>query len=390
MRVTLWNSENPEYGETTIPFPIPDEEYDRCMEQLERMQIGDVTGHDCHVAQIMDAPPALDMLEGTLVNVDELDFLARSLERFTDEELAKFQCMTTTRDSWDMETLINLSFCCEQTTVITNFADLERVGKNHYMTIHGGSCPTEEYNQLNGIGIARMLIAEGQGKVTPYGVLFENSMRLEPFYSGLSFPDYADQHYPVELELKSDLEGAVPLFLPQPEKRLERLLERAGIRNPQQVDIQTWYIEWPDALLACLDIAHEDIFALNKLSAAVNGLDEKQMSKLSAAVTLAKPEYAFQVCQLVKNLELFDFIPGVRSAEEYGRYMIRDSGHYEYDENLDAYYDYAAYGQQRMNREYGEFTSEGYVSYHGTMSLDELMMESPKGQASAMQMGGMA
>ena len=43
-----------------------------------------------------------------------------------------------------------------------------------------------------------------------------------------------------------------------------------------------------------------------------------------------------------------------------------------------------------MNREYGEFSSEGYVSYHGTMSLDELMMESPEGQASAMQMGGMA
>lgn len=390
MRVTLWNRENPEYGEATIPFPIPDEEYDRCMEQLERMQIGDVTGHDCHVAQIMDAPPALDMLEGTLVNVDELDFLARSLARFTDEELAKFQCMTTTRDSWDMQSLINLSFACEQTTVITNFADLERVGRNHYMTMHGGCCPAEEYENLNGVGIARMLIAEGQGKVTPYGVIFENSMRLEPCYSGQSFPAFSDQYYLMELEFKTDLEESVPLFLPQPEKRLERMLERARIKVPQEVDIQTWYAEWPDALSDCLDFSREDIFALNKLSAAVNGLDEKQMSKLSAAVTLAKPEYAFQVCQLVKNLDQFDFIPGVRSVEEYGRYMIRDSGHYEYDENLDAYYDYAAYGQQRMNREYGEFSSEGYVSYHGTMSLDELMMESPEGQASAMQMGGMA
>ena len=114
------------------------------------------------------------------------------------------------------------------------------------------------------------------------------------------------------------------------------------------------------------------------------------MKKLSAAVMLAKPQNAFQVCQLVKNLDQFDFIPGIRSAEEYGRYMIRDSGYFEYDENLDAYYDYAAYGQQRMNQEYGEFNSAGYVAYHGTMSLEELMTESPEGQAPALQMGGMA
>ena len=38
---------------------------------------------------------------------------------------------------------------------------------------------------------------------------------------------------------------------------------------------------------------------------------------------------------------------------EYGKYMIQQSGHFEYDENLDAFYDYEKYGTERMNAEDG-------------------------------------
>ena len=144
MQVTLCNKGHPEYGFATIPLPIPDEEYSHCMALLEQIEIGDVTAHDCYVDQIHNAPPALDMLEGSMINVDELDFLARSIDRYTDEELAKFQCMTSTREHWDMQTLINLSFSCEQVSVITDFARLEEAGRSHYMTVHGGGVPVEE------------------------------------------------------------------------------------------------------------------------------------------------------------------------------------------------------------------------------------------------------
>ena len=40
MNVTLCNRGHPEYGAATIPLPIPDEEYARCMELLEAMAIG--------------------------------------------------------------------------------------------------------------------------------------------------------------------------------------------------------------------------------------------------------------------------------------------------------------------------------------------------------------
>ena len=45
-----------------------------------------------------------------------------------------------------------------------------------------------------------------------------------------------------------------------------------------------------------------------------------------------------------------------------------------------------------MEQESGMFTDRGYVSYHGTMSLEELMMEDPTEsfrEGQGLQMGGM-
>lgn len=390
MQVTLCNKGHPEYGFATIPLPIPDEEYSHCMALLEQIEIGDVTAHDCYVDQIHDAPPALDMLEGSMINVDELDFLARSIDRYTDEELAKFQCMTSTREHWDMQTLINLSFSCEQVSVITDFARLEEAGRSHYMTVHGGGVPVEEYHQLNGIGIARGLIADGGGRITPYGVVFENAMRIDPVYDGHSFPPYMDQPYLMESTLETPLEGEITFFLPQPEKRLERLLERARIDASSKLDIRTWHSDLPDPVMERLDFPNESIYEMNRLCAAVRGMDEGQVQKLSAVALYANPEYAFQMRQLAENLDLFDFVADIQTAEDYGRYLIQESGHYEFDENLARYYDYEKCGREQLESEAGAFNALGYVSYHGALSLDELMMEDPAEQSRGMQMGGMA
>ena len=74
---------------------------------------------------------------------------------------------------------INLTFCCQQATVITDFSDLSAVGRNHYMNLHGGSAKTDELKALDGEAVARSLIAGGGGTVTPYGVVYDNGMKLE-------------------------------------------------------------------------------------------------------------------------------------------------------------------------------------------------------------------
>lgn len=376
MRAILINSEHTDYGVASIPLPIPDEEYADCIELLRGLEIGGVTSRDCYVDQIMDAPPVLDMLEGVLINIDELDFLARSIDRFTREELAQFQCAVSAENANDMTTLINLSFCCVDATVITDFSDLEHIGKEHYMATHGG-VPAGTYDQLNGEGIARGLIASGEGKVTPYGVFFRNNMCLEPLYTGGSFPAYADRPYLMEVEIKTSGEDtSATIFLPQPEKRLKRLLERAEV-EPEQTKILTWYSDLPDALTKRLAVPQEDLQEVNRLCVAVGKLQEAERIKLAAVVEYVRPEDCFTVRRLTEILDAFELVPNIKTPEEYGRWMIEHSGHYIFDPNLDDYYDYEKYGADHIARQEGEFNEFGYVSYQGEISIKELIMENP-------------
>ena len=72
-------------------------------------------------------------------------------------------------------------------------------------------------------------------------------------------------------------------------------------------------------------------------------------------IVMAEPGDIMAVCQLAENLEQFDFITGIQSPEEYGRHMIQESGRFEYDSNLEEFYDYRLYGEQRIRREGGSF-----------------------------------
>ena len=113
---------------------------------------------------------------------------------------------------------------------------------------------------------------------------------------------------------------------------------------------------------------------------------QQAMEKLGAAVMLAEPKSAAQIKNLAESLDLFDFAPGAHTPEEYGKYMIQQSGRFEYDENLDAFYDYEKYGTEHMNAEDGMFTDRGYIAYKGYYSMEEVMNGS---QSSRMEMGGM-
>lgn len=102
---------------------------------------------------------------------------------------------------------------------------------------------------------------------------------------------------------------------------------------------------------------------------------------------LAKPKSAAQIKNLAENLDLFDLAPGVHTPQEYGKYMIQQSGRFEYGENLDAFYDYEKYGTERMHAEDGMFTDRGYIVYKGYYSMEEVMNG---GQSSRMVMGGLS
>ena len=393
----LSNADHPEYGVATIPFPIPKEQYDHCMEMMEALEIGDPHKKDCKVQSIDSFYSVLKITENLRVNLDELDYLAKRLESFDDGEAAQFQAMASKLELFELKDLINLTFCCQQTTVITDFSDLEKIGRDHYMNLHGGCASVQELEDLDGVETAILLIDGGGGTVTRYGVVYDNGMKMDQSYDGKHFPAYLYEPPMLMVALTSsrepeDTKNITWLYLPAAKGQIERAMERSGITDPENMRFRFAESMFPDEVDAALDFQHESIFELNELAQAVNTLSNSDREKLGAVVAMAEPEYASQICHLAENLDQFEFAPKVHTPAEYGKFMIQESGHFEYDPNLDEFYDYERYGLQRMEQQSGMFTDRGYISYHGTMSLEELMMEDPAEQyqkEQGFQMGGM-
>ena len=394
IKAVLSNISHPEFGVVSIPLPIPKEQYDSCVELLESLEIGVASSRDCHLDELHSPWPVLDRLEGAQVNLDELDYLAKRLDGFGDDEVAQFQAMAEKLGLTSLKDLINLSFCCQQATVITDFSDLESVGRSHYMNLNGGCASLEELENVDGVESALLLIEGNQGVVTPYGVVYDNGMQLEQIYDGKHFPFYLYDDAVLSLGLisKGQLENtkkATWLYLPATRKQLERGMLRSGIQDPEDMCFQVGNSEFPIEVDVALDFKQESIFDLNDLAWAVARLDRDNLQKLGAVVALAEPENASQIRCLAENLDLFQFAPGAHTPAEYGTFMIQQSGHFEYDPNLDEFYDYEKYGLQHMNQETGAFTDRGYVAYHGTVSLEVLMMEETHQEEQTFQMGGM-
>ena len=392
MQAVLSNPGHPEYGVATIPFPVPHDQYAHCMELLEALEIGDAVKADCKVEKIDSFYTVLKRTEMLTVNVEELNYLAKRLDSFDTGEAAQFQAVAHKLELFELKDLINLSFCCQQATVITDFSDLSAVGRNHYMNLHGGSAKTDELKALDGEAVARSLIAGGGGTVTPYGVVYDNGMKLEQVYDGRFFPCYYYEPNVITVAVTAksepeDTEHITWLFLPMIQDEIDRALLRGGITDPADVRLRLEDSQLPNEVDVLLDMEYETLSDLNELAEATDGLSNADMEKLGAVVMLAKPQSAEQVKNLVENLDLFDFAPGTHSPVEYGKYMIQQSGHFDYDENLDKFYDYEGYALQRMNEEDGMFTGRGYIAYKGYTSLAEIM---DGNQSSRIEMGGMA
>ena len=379
---TLKNRISAHFAPVTITFPIPEDQYEQAILALEKSQIGDARVQDCLIDNV-HAPncPALVRMTGTMANVDELDWLGKQLESFDRYELLQFNAAVERFGLSAADELIDLSFCARDVTVVSDFNDLELVGKRHYLTVHG-TCDPKELENLDGKETALALISGQPGYVTRYGVVYDNGIKLEQAYDRKHLPQsWMAENSILELKIRAtgedDPKKQEWVQLPASQIKLERAMLRAGIASCGEMQMLVTDSRFPDEVDCALDFEHESLFELNQLCHACSNFKEQDLEKLGAVCQMAKPTCAANIRQLAENLDQFDFAPNVHTPEELGKYMIQQSGHYEYDENLEDFYNYGDYGVKRMLQEDGVFVDRGYVSYHGTLTLEELMRDDP-------------
>ena len=301
--------------------------------------------------------PVLTRMTGTMANVDELDWLAREMESFDRYEMLRFNAATERFNLHCVDELIDLTACFNKITLITDFTDLEKAGKRHYLTVHGG-CHPEELEKLDGAETARRLITYHHGHVTQYGVVYDNDVKLERVYDRKHFPPgWRAEDCVMELKLavrgERDAKKCEWVQLPVSQIKMKRAILRARIPPCGEMQMLVSDSRFPDEVSCALDFEQESLFELNRLCQTCAFFLDADFEKLGAVCQMAKPEGAANIRQLAENLDQFDFAPGVHTPEELGKYMIQRSGHYEYDENLAAFYNYDDYGVSRMLREDG-------------------------------------
>lgn len=370
MQAVLSNARHPEYGEAIILFPIPGNEYDHCLELLEALGIGDPVERDCFIREMRQGPPVLKRLTGCNVTLDELDYLAKRLDSFDDQEMAKFQGAAVSCNCHGIVDLINLTFSCQQVTIITDFTDLEEIGQIHYMDLNGGTARSKDLKSLDGRKMALDLIEGGDGRVTPYGVVYENGMKLTQIYDGRRFPEYFYESClaSVILSLPDRPMERETLYFPCAESKIARTLRRLGVEQPEQCMAMLDTDEIAAAVRGVFESEYplnEHLYTLNALTRCLQKFDGQALEDFHTVFDTVWPETPEEVLCLAENLHDFAVVPDISSAEEYGWFLIQTSENLAVDPKLEDCVDYQKYGQHRIQEEGGRFGDRGYVAYLG-------------------------
>lgn len=180
IKVVLNNHKFPEDGSVTVTLPIESKDYDHVIRQLDGLAIGSAKWRDCGLVTVMDGPDVLNRLEDSEINIEELDYLAKRLDSFTESELATYSALALKHDLTDMTDLINLCDCCQEALIVTDFSNMSRIGREYALAQNGGGMAVEELEKLNLVAVARNLLSGNTGTVTPYGVLYDEEYLVLP------------------------------------------------------------------------------------------------------------------------------------------------------------------------------------------------------------------
>lgn len=361
MNITIKKSRDTDKRKT-IWLPM---EEDRLEEVSNELGIGMTTEPNIYIEGSMDERFSNISAEKD-VNIDELNYLMKRLDSFDSREIEKFYAAAFGEKFERMDDLINLTFNMHCYSLINNFRDLNKLGKDLYLTEKIGVA-TKELEDLDGEAYAMEVIENNRSaKITPYGVLYRNANQPEQVYDGKHFPPYQWKESMATLELKAKGESEF-IYLPSSDIEIEKALMRLGVLYLQDCGVFIDSHELPDNILDMIPKNINQVEKVDTFNKVANKLIEMDgdIGYFERLMDYVNPRTIDEVLLLADSMHEFEMFDGIKDVEGYGRYMICESGHFEYDHNLEDYIDFRRYGQMKKANESGVFTDKGYIIYHG-------------------------
>lgn len=320
-----------------------------------------------------------EVLKGKECNIDELNFLFKRMDSFDAKERKVFFASAFAENTETIAELINLSFNTHCYSLVSDFNNLETVGKDLYLS-EKQAVAVKELEELDGESFAIGVIKNNtNSRITPYGVLYKNSNVPEQIYNGKQFPPYHWKESVATIQLTA--KGANEfIYLPCSDVEIEKALIR--LETPYLHDCEVTILD-ENFSKEVLDIISADtvplikIDTLNKLAGYYKEIGSHDIEYFEKLMDYVKPRTVEDIFALADSMYEFELFDSIKSAESYGRYMICDSGHFEYDSNLEDYIDFKRYGQEKMAHDFGAFSEKGYITYHGyNQKLANILFES--------------
>lgn len=364
MYITIKKPNDTDANAIGVNFPCEQNELSRICNELG---IVETTEKNCCIVNAMDGN-FIGMVKENYCNIDELNFLIKRMESLTSKEK---NILYASADATGVKTimeLINLTYNTHCYSIIKNFNKLHEEGREIYLN-EMVAVNTEELNNLNGMDYVEELMKSGQLiGITVYGVVFQNKNQPKLIYNGKTFPCYhwRDEVATVELEANGVKEY---LYLPSSHAEVEKALRRLNIDDITQCNasIESDYFTDPMVeLLTKGESIASSLDHLNEFAALLKDMGSNGPAYFEKLVEYTSPRNEIELKVLAEHYYEFELFDRIRDAEQYGRYMICDSGRFEYDSILEGYIDFKSYGQKRINYEGGVFTDKGYLIYHGS------------------------
>jgi len=362
LNVILENSEMP--TDTTLPFLVEDIHY----------------------------PIELSALNARNVNLDELNFLARRLDSFTEEEIEQFFAATEHENAQSLKNMINLTYNLDKFTLIKNVGDMTKVGRDYTLNTEG-CVPADSRYDAKYAEIGRKLLASGRGVFTERGLLFVEDKPIEEVYDGKTFPGFAYQSFivNVDVEYKGRYES---LFLPESQLAIDKAVRRLGAESIDDCDLSS---EYGNPNFSRFSVRFEEILdnegidALNELAYELNTYDI-DTEKLDAAMEMTDVKSSKNIITLINHLDEFEWLNDISYGdyEGVGRFFVESDYYDEYEisDELCDYFDFAEFGAHMADEKSGQFVNGGFIFCDVEDGLDSIM-DKLEDESSSMTMGGM-
>jgi len=346
-------------GHREINPPVKDAE----LAHLGKL-IGDGTENPWYrLEHVWEEQNPLQKLIGQNVNMDEVNFFAKRMESLTAYEQGVLETYAAEQGMETVKDLINLTYSMKGLSLITDFSDGREVGRRLYMDEHLG-ISEEESRRMDFEAYGKKVLAEGNCKILSGGVFVTQGFEMQEVYNGRTFPEYV---YDVDrtvavLEMKNKADERDYLYLPTDICSVNLMKERLRIQDLWECSVKEVHnLRLPDSLVPELEKLRcaEELTFFNEMCHQVSWFDAEKMERLAMAVELAGAKTYTDVTYIARNLHEFEFVPSVHNDEEYGKFLVTESGIFEVDELLLPHIDYAGVAADKRD---GTLAASRYVS----------------------------